>query len=51
MPSFKFTDNSPEGKAREELINNLLPKEPITGVGIHDKILKSILMKKINPLT
>jgi hypothetical protein len=50
MPSFKFTDNSPEGKAREELINNLLPKEPITGVGIHDKILKSTKKQAIEML-
>lgn len=40
MPSIKWTDNSPEGKEREELIQQVLPKEPITGAGIHDKILQ-----------
>jgi hypothetical protein len=41
MPSIKWTDDSPEGRAREELIKSILPAQPITGAGIHDKILKS----------
>lgn len=30
MPSIKWADNTPEGKKREELIQKLLPKEPLT---------------------
>jgi hypothetical protein len=50
MPSIKWTDESPEGKAREELIQKLLPKEPITGAGIHDKILRSTKKQAIDML-
>jgi len=50
MPSFKFIDESPEGKKREELINKVLPKEPITGPGINDKILKSTKKEAIEML-
>lgn len=50
MPSIKWTDTSPEGQAREALIDKILPKEPITGVGIHDKILKSTKRQAIEML-
>lgn len=30
MPNIKWIDSTPEGKKRQELIDNLLPKEPLT---------------------
>lgn len=50
MPTIRWTDDTPEGKKREELIQQVLPKEPITGEGIHDKILKLTKKRAIEML-
>lgn len=50
MSIFRHIDNSNAGKAREELINQVLPKVPITGAAINDKILESTRSQAIEML-
>jgi hypothetical protein len=50
MPTIRWTDDSEEGRAREELIKTILPTEPITGAAINDKILSSTRKKAIEML-
>src|SRR3990172_2243774 len=42
MPTFKFTDNTPEGKKRQELIEKVLPKKPIISGFLQPRLMEAM---------
>lgn len=42
MPTFKFTDNSPEGQKRQKLIEQVLPKESIVGKFLQPRLMEAM---------
>lgn len=50
MPTIKWDDNTPEGKAREKLIKELLPKEPLTKTYLEPELntsMKEVLIRTL----
>ena len=42
MPTFKFTDNTPEGKRRQELIQKVLPKKSIISEFLEPRLMEAM---------